>query len=157
MRTFSSIKGLPVYERNSGEIIGKILDISISETGEIKGFLIDEKGFLGRNRLLDIDSIVSFGRDVVMIKNSFTLQPLTLEEGDHLFYKHGGLAGKEILTESGNKLGLLDDVYFGEEVGTIIGYEVSDGFFTDLTDGKKMITPNQVLKVGKDAVVVLIQ
>jgi uncharacterized protein YrrD len=48
----------------------------------------------------------------------------------------------------------LEDVYFQEEVGTIIGYELSDGFFSDLVEGRRMIKKPNKLFIGKDALVV---
>lgn len=48
------------------------------------------------------------------------------------------------MSNEGKKLGLLEDVYFMEEVGTIVGYELTDGFFSDITEGSvssKPLTP----------------
>lgn len=61
---------------------------------------------------------------------------------------------KNTLSNDGEQLGLLDDVYFLEEVGTIVGYELTDGFFSDIAQGKRVIrTPNPP-QIGKDAMIV---
>ena len=44
-----------------------------------------------------------------------------------------------MISKEGERLGLLEDVYFLEEVGTIVGYELSDGFFSDIMEGKRVI------------------
>ena len=44
-----------------------------------------------------------------------------------------------MISEEGEPLGFLKDVYFQEEVGTIVGYEITDGFFSDITEGKQVI------------------
>ena len=49
---------------------------------------------------------------------------------------------------------MLDDVYFLEEVGTIVGYELTDGFFSDITQGKRVIRTPHPPKIGKDAIIV---
>ncbi len=41
-----------------------------------------------------------------------------------------------------------------EEVGTIIGYELSDGFFSDIMEGKQVIKADQPPAIGKDAIIV---
>ncbi|MFK4997612.1 PRC-barrel domain-containing protein [Bacillus sp. N9] len=58
------------------------------------------------------------------------------------------------LSNEGKQLGLLDDVYFLEEVGTIVGYELTDGFFSDITEGKRVIRTPIPPKIGKDAMIV---
>jgi len=74
----------------------------------------------------------------------------------YFLHTHHGLFRKPLLSSEGQKLGLLEDVYFTEEVGTIIGYEVTDGFFADITEGKKVIKTNEPLKIGEDVIVVSI-
>ena len=59
-----------------------------------------------------------------------------------------------MITKEGERLGFLEDVYFMEEVGTIIGYELSDGFFSDIMEGKRVIRADQPPAIGKDAIIV---
>ena len=58
------------------------------------------------------------------------------------------------MTAEGERLGFLEDVYFLEEVGTIIGYEISDGFFSDMMEGKRVIKAEQPPAIGKDAIII---
>lgn len=58
------------------------------------------------------------------------------------------------MTTNGQKLGHITDVYFMEELGKIIGYEISDGFVSDITEGRKIIQiPNKII-FGEDAILV---
>jgi uncharacterized protein YrrD len=59
-----------------------------------------------------------------------------------------------MLSKSGETLGMLKDVYFLEEMGTIVGYEITDGFFSEITEGNQMIQSEKPLTVGKDAIIV---
>ena len=59
-----------------------------------------------------------------------------------------------MISKEGERLGFLEDVYFMEEVGTIIGYELSDGFFSDIMEGKRVIRADQPPAIGKDAIIV---
>jgi uncharacterized protein YrrD len=59
-----------------------------------------------------------------------------------------------MISKSGESLGLLQDVYFHEELGTIVGYEITDGFFSDITDGKQIIHSEKPPAIGKDAIIV---
>jgi uncharacterized protein YrrD len=48
------------------------------------------------------------------------------------------------------ELGLLQDVYFREKMGTIIAYETTDGFFSEST----VIESKQPPALGKDTIIV---
>ncbi|WML47425.1 PRC-barrel domain-containing protein [Neobacillus sp. PS3-34] len=58
------------------------------------------------------------------------------------------------MTKRGNSVGLLKDVYFLEELGTIVGYEYTDGFFSELSEGKRVINSVEPPAIGKDAIIV---
>ena len=59
-----------------------------------------------------------------------------------------------MLTVTGSELGRLENVYFLEEMGTLIGYELTDGFLTDLKEGRKTLHPAERLTWGDDALIV---
>ncbi|MBD8069257.1 PRC-barrel domain-containing protein [Bacillus sp. PS06] len=157
MRTFSLLKGLPIYQTDKGKLIGHVSDICLSEEGTVEGILIDGKGLFQRDRLIPVESISSFGHDGVMIDSCVELKPIPKDQSKHFLYSHHGLYRKPVITEEGEKLGLLEDVYFQEEVGTIIGYELTDGFFADIAEGKKVIKTKTPLTIGEEVLVVQVK
>ena len=56
------------------------------------------------------------------------------------------------MTRDGDGLGQIHDVYFLEEVGNLIGCELSDGLLSDLRNGRKFIPWRQDVTVGEDVV-----
>ncbi|MFT4412744.1 PRC-barrel domain-containing protein [Fredinandcohnia humi] len=158
MRTFMLLKDLPVYDEKAGKILGRVSDICITSDGKVSALLIKGKGLFERDRVVPIESISSFGKDGVMVSD-YRLVEKVNHEADrptYFLHSHHGLFRKPILSSEGEKLGLLEDVYFTEEVGTIIGYEVTDGFFADITEGKKVVKTEQPLKIGEDVIVVYV-
>lgn len=158
MRTFSLLKDLPVYDEKSAEELGRVSDLCITSDGKVNALIMKGKGLFERDRVVPIESISSIGDDGVMVSDR-TLLELLDNEADtptYFLHTHHGLFRKPLLSSEGQKLGLLEDVYFTEEVGTIIGYEVTDGFFADITEGKKVIKTNEPLKIGEDVIVVSI-
>ncbi|MCM3179841.1 PRC-barrel domain-containing protein [Cytobacillus horneckiae] len=153
MRTFSLLKGLSVIEVDSGNCLGEVCDLSISHDGLVKGLLVKTGSFFKKTYFLDINDVSSFGWDGVMIPKGSIMHPLTK---DQTFTVAGEnrLAGKMMMTREGDRLGLLEDVYFHEEVGTIVGYELSDGFFSDVLEGKKVVKTEEPPAIGKDAIIV---
>ena len=45
LRTFSLLKGIPVYEVKSGSKIGEVCDLDISDNGRVKGLLVKKGVF----------------------------------------------------------------------------------------------------------------
>ncbi len=64
------------------------------------------------------------------------------------------LKGRPVIKASGRELGWVEDVYFREEMGTLIGYELSDGFLSDVLSGRKVLKPGALhLTWGKDVII----
>ena len=60
-----------------------------------------------------------------------------------------------MLTEEGLMLGRVSDVYFDQELGnTIIGIEITDGFVSDLIEGRKWLPCTSDMSIGESAVMV---
>jgi uncharacterized protein YrrD len=153
LRTFSLLKGQPVFETKSGQKIGEISDLCISSNGKVNGLLVKKGVFFKQSYFLDIQKVASFGLDGVMIEEDSQLEKLKDDPEYTLTHQHS-LDGKMMLSKSGESLGLLKDVYFQEELGTIVGYEITDGFFSELTEGKQVIHSGKPIAIGKDAIIV---
>ncbi|WNS74401.1 PRC-barrel domain-containing protein [Bacillus sp. DTU_2020_1000418_1_SI_GHA_SEK_038] len=153
MRTFSLLKGLPVIEIKSGTKIGEVFDLSISSGGVVTGLIIRKGALLKKSLLLEVKNVSSFGWDGVMVETQQVLEPIKNMD-EYTFDSHNRLTGKMMMTREGERLGLLEDVYFQEEVGTIVGYELSDGFFSDMLEGKRVVKTEAPPAIGKDAIIV---
>ncbi|GMN98166.1 PRC-barrel domain-containing protein [Parageobacillus thermoglucosidasius] len=152
MRTFSHMKGLPVYEQKTGKNVGKISDICFTNTGKVQGFIVESKGWFARHRYLPLHGVQAFGTDGVIVYDDALLRSSSLPAGYSL-YSERGIAGKPVITADGQKLGLLEDVYFHGQLGIIGGYEITEGFFADLTEGKKRMDAVP-FTVGEEAIIV---
>lgn len=153
MRTFSLLKGLPIFELKTGAKIGEVCDLCVSSKGIVKGLLVKKGVILKKTLFLDVKNVSSFGFDGVMIEDREVLESLQIPNG-YTIENRDRLLGRMIMTAEGEKLGFLEDVYFLEEVGTIIGYEISDGFFSDIMEGKRVIKAEQPPAIGKDAIII---
>ncbi|MGJ7921473.1 PRC-barrel domain-containing protein [Neobacillus sp. LXY-4] len=156
MRTFSLVKGLPVFELNSGYKLGEVCDLSISGDGKVEGLLIKKKTLFNKLQLIKIENIYSFGTDGIMIKRTQALEPV-LHPPEYTIEHQRGLTGKLMMSAEGERLGLVEDVYFMEELGTIVGYECTDGFFSDIKEGKRVVKTAHPPAIGKDAIIVNVE
>jgi uncharacterized protein YrrD len=150
------LKGLPVYEMQKGKKIGEVCDLNITNTGTVKGLILKKNGIFKKSQTIDIEDVSSFGWDGVMIDNDQVLKALT-NTPEYTLQHHQQLQGKVVMTTEGEKLGILEDVYFMEELGTIVGYEISDGFFSDVTEGKQVVKTSESPAIGEDAIIVKVK
>ncbi|KAA0549569.1 photosystem reaction center subunit H [Bacillus sp. BGMRC 2118] len=153
LRTFTLLKGQPVFNKNSGEIIGHVSDLKLSTEGTIDSIVIDQRGLFGRDKHIPVQDITSFGHDGVMIQPQES-HSVGYDKESHYLCHGQGLIGQLLFTTEGEKLGIVEDVYFDEQLGTIIGYEVSEGFFADITEGKKVVKTTNPLQFGQDIILI---
>lgn len=153
MRTFSLLKGMPIYDLKSGKKLGDVCDLVISGNGMVSGLLVKCGIFFKQTCYLAIEKVSFFGTDGVMIDGTERIEKLKTAP-ENTFASQRPLNGKMLLSKSGDSLGMLIDVYFLEELGTIVGYEVTDGFFADITEGKQVIKTDLPARIGKDAIIV---
>ncbi|MEF2968920.1 PRC-barrel domain-containing protein [Paenibacillus sp. M1] len=149
--------GLAVFDLESGKQIGKVLDILLNESWNITGIQLEGKAlFTSSVKVVFWEDIVAYGEDAVMIRNQ---QAIRKEEAEHIeiTFATGGGKLKElpVLTEDGTLIGHVADVYFDQELGnTITGIEISDGFISDLMEGRKVLPFIPGIAKGENAIIV---
>ncbi|GJM84228.1 hypothetical protein HMSSN139_67240 [Paenibacillus sp. HMSSN-139] len=91
-----------------------------------------------------------------MIRNQQAVRKWEAEHIQNTFLTgNGKLKELPVLTEDGIRLGHVTDVYFEHELGnTITGIEISDGFFTDLMEGRKLLPFMPEMTRGENAIMV---
>ncbi|GIP24934.1 hypothetical protein J23TS9_00640 [Paenibacillus sp. J23TS9] len=154
---FQELIGLAVFDVEEGKEIGKISDVMISEDWKIQALELEGKGFFSSSaKSVSWEDIMAYGEDAVMIRNQ---QAVRKTGADDIHYTY--LLGKNkfkdlnVLTEDGVLLGKVTDVYFDQEMGnTILGLEISDGFVSDLMEGRKWLPLTQDMSIGKNAIMV---
>lgn len=157
MRTFANTNGKSVFDLKTGVELGKVQDLYIDpKSAVIRGLIMDQKGWFQSDLLIPIECIEQFGQDGVMVSSKNVLRPLLKKSRKHVPFAEGKqhIRGMPIITAEGEKLGLVEDVYFTEEMGNIIGYEISEGLIVDLKEGKKVLKTNEPLTVGEDILIV---
>ncbi|RNA68764.1 PRC-barrel domain-containing protein [Alteribacter keqinensis] len=152
MRTFQKVKGTPVFLLADGSNIGKVSDLFVDDSGSVTGFWVAGRKWWQRRKFLRLDTIEKTETAAIYIKSDADLSFAP----EALFRFHDGknhLFGKPLLTEDGAVTGLLEDVYFLDDLGTIVGYEVTNGFISDFTEGRHVVKTDCPLRVEKDQLV----
>jgi uncharacterized protein YrrD len=160
VRRALEVIGVNVLNVQSGEIIGSVDDLLFDREGSLLGVILEKKHWFTKEPFLPLENITSIGEDLVTVQEDVQTQTnhVPLSGGAMETYRlvggHKPIKGVPVITSNGKQIGILEDVYFQEEMGTIIGYELSDGFFSDLMEGRRMIKKPDKLLMGKDAFVI---
>ncbi|APO47335.1 PRC-barrel domain-containing protein [Paenibacillus sp. FSL H7-0942] len=149
--------GLAVFDVEDGKQVGKIQDFIVNDDWEIEGIELENKGlFTNHVKIVQWQDIVAYGEDAVMIRNQ---QAVRKTGADDIKYTYllgrSKLKEMSVLTEEGLLLGRVSDVYFDQELGnTIIGIEITDGFVSDLIEGRKWLPCTSDMSIGESAIMV---
>ncbi|WP_438351849.1 PRC-barrel domain-containing protein [Paenibacillus sp. FA6] len=149
--------GLPVFDIEEGKKMGKIHDFMIGHNWTILGLELERKAlFSNMLKTIAWDDIIAYGEDAVMIRNQQAIRKMKVDN-IQFTYSLGKkkLCDLPVLTEDGLMLGRISDVYFDQKMGnTIIGLEISDGFVTDIIEGRKWLPCTSDMVIGENSVVV---
>jgi uncharacterized protein YrrD len=152
LRTYANIKGLSVYSTETASCIGRAEDLLFDNSANIKGILFKPKNLFKGKKLIPLDAIQSIGKDGILVRE---FGHLTEIKRDYYSLEHQNrVIGKPLLTEEGEQLGLVQDVYFQEELGRIEGIEVTDGWFADITEGRKVVKTKNPPDIGDDILII---
>lgn len=149
--------GLAVFDVEDGKQIGKVLDFLLDDDWRITGIQLEGKAmFTSTVKVVLWEDIVAYGEDAVMIRNQQAIRKWDAENIQLTFSTgNGKLKELPLLTEDGILIGHVTDVYFDQEMGnTITGIEVSDGFISDLMEGRKVLPFIPGMTKGENAIMV---
>lgn len=156
LRKAYDILGLPVIGVSNGKRLGTAKDFWLDAEMQAQGVVLETKNWFTAARYIDWDDVVSFGEDAITVHGDWVLRNWE-ETPDSICLVNGKrkLKGVPIMTVNGQQLGLVEDVYFSENMDkTIIGYELSDGFLSDVTEGRKWLPAPDKTTLGEDVLLV---
>lgn len=156
MRKARDLVGLPVVDLGHGEHVGEVRDVLFTPEGTFHSFLLERGGLLSAARILSRSALHAIGEDAITTPDRTTIEEFRDEVGliRSLFEGDIHFVGKDVLTKSGTLLGSVEDVYMDEELHTIVGYEISEGFLMDLRQGRKVLPAHPEIMIGTDTLIV---
>lgn len=152
MRKANELIGKSIVHQATGEKLATVRDL-VFETNarSVAAILVDSGGLFRDARVIAWDAIASIG-DVVMVTGDAPIQRAseTPQVSDEL-RQDMQLTGTAIMTEAGERIGTVGDLFI-DDAGEVVGYEVKQGFISDL-GGRKFLAVEHVKTVGKDAII----
>ncbi len=155
MRKSQEVIGLTVTARKSGKQLGAVVDLLFNNEQQFVGCMLEHCGWWRHRGFIPIDKITQVGKDAVMVADVTSLFPFTKQEKAYTCFLSGEkrLKGRPIMLAGGTFLGLIENVYFHPEMGTLIGYELSNGLFNDLQDGRKVLQTEELVNWDQEVLI----
>ncbi len=152
--------GLPVLAIHSGKLVGTVKDAWFDEHWRLNGLILEfAKWFAFNVKAVEWSDVLTCGEDSIIISGEGAVKVMKPKQVKRAFYCGiVKLKDMPVITVHGVQLGAVSDVYFFPFQGTqIVGYELTDGFVSDLMEGRKWLKspsdPDDVL-LGEDAIIV---
>jgi uncharacterized protein YrrD len=149
MRRGKTVIGNDVLTKEDGRKLHNVKDLIVDpDARAIAALLVDEGGLLSSSKVVPVDAIERFGKDAVLITDASTvLSASKYPKVNAVIGRNETLVGKRVYSESGQQHGTISDIYFEEETGAILGYEVSGG---GLTRAQSFLPAEHVVRTGAD-------
>jgi uncharacterized protein YrrD len=139
---------IPVIDPNSEERLGWVKDILFDEKFNIvTGIIMERESLLKpQQERISRDDISSFGKESLsMVKNN-----KKKVQGTCWSKK----VGNKVFNGNGEIRGTIGDVFVDNLVQIVLGYELSDGLFADLLNGREAIFEENILAESQDVIVI---
>ena len=147
MRRTREIVGLPVLNLKSGDQIGWVQDVVFDEDNrKISGVLLESAHIFHSNKGIPREYVAAVGKDALTISDHVVQEVLGVKWSEKV--------GNQVFTQGGEAKGTIEDVFLDDSAENIVGFEVSDGLFSDLLEGRGTILQENVMVDGKDVLIV---
>ena len=147
-------KGVPVVTLCGEQKVGYVGAPIYNKESEIQGFLIDGAKGIGR-RYVELDDILRMGKDQCVIYSEASIQKI--HKIKHLMKERSPLEktlGRDVYDEKGKSVGIVRDLAFSMETGTIEGIELSRGFMEDLRTGRRLLSLGSHVEIKDNQITV---
>ena len=126
MRLGKELINKPIYSIDEGKLLGKAQDLYLDDSLEvILGLYLGSQGLVRRRaQLIRSGDVVVFGLDAILVKNGDVITDDGELEAAKAWLRRDKLAGREVDTPGGTRLGALGDVVL-DAAGRISGFALS--------------------------------
>jgi uncharacterized protein YrrD len=154
MIKYDEVVDMTVLSTKEGKHLGKISRIAVDlKDARVVGFLVQDRN--EGKRLLPVGNVTTYGRDVVMASSANDLEDLSNLSVMAKAAEFGEkIVGLNIVTKNGEDVGKIGAFCFDKKSGLITHYETSEGAFSDLMEGRGLLSRDGVCALSLDALVV---
>jgi len=151
MRKAKDLLGMAIVHQETGQALAYVRELVFTpDSRRLAAILVDSGGWFHDARVIPWSAVTRVG-DVIMVTGDPIVKAKDSPELAENLRQEAKISGASIVTESGERIGSVSDVFVADN-GDVVGYEVSQGFLSDL-GGRKFLAIGHVRSVGRDAVI----
>lgn len=146
----SNFKGMPVASQQDGAKIAEIIDTIVHpKTGELVGFWVKTLGFFGNQLALSARDVIAYDLNGLVVLDKDALVDPSEIQAFSKFNKSGKWIGKKVISESGEVLGVVEDLVLETDLDILSKIYVG-GFLRH----SRIIEKDQIKKVEDKKIIV---
>lgn len=153
----TKVIGLDIYTVADGKQIGKVNDIVYDpHENKVLALITDEGGWFSDAELIMMSDVHNIGDKAVLVEKEDNVKKASdvPQKVNSIAKSDNDLTSNKIITEDGQNLGKITDIYFDTITGEVIEFEVSQGALLDAGSGKKTVKISDIITIGEDATIV---
>lgn len=152
MRRAKDLIGKAIVHQATGERLASAYDLVFTpDTRNVSAIVVDSGGWFRDAKVVPWSAIASIG-DVIMVQGDTPIIVASTSAALREDLQHDErITGAPIVTTTGERIGTIGDLFINDR-GNVVGYEVKQGFVSDL-GGRKFLAAENVQSVGKDAII----
>jgi len=149
MRLGKDLINKPIYTLDEGKLLGKVQDLYLDDGLEVVlGLFIGAQGLVRRrSQLIRSGDVSVFGADAILVKNGDVITDDSDLAAAKEWLRRDKLAGRDVDTPGGTRLGLLGDVIV-DPTGRVTGFAMWKVFVEGPLAEKRVIDRSAVLDTG---------
>jgi sporulation protein YlmC with PRC-barrel domain len=139
----------PLISMTDGKRLGEIKDLYLDqELRQLAAVFLGREGLINRKTLtIARGALQVFGIDAWLVSGSDTVMELEAIPESGTFTLMGNLRGRELQTEGGTKIGVIDYVILDNEA-RVLGFGLSKVYSQGPLADRKMIARDAILNLG---------
>ncbi len=148
------IRGMPVISLQDGRRLG-FLAGSVFDTNDcLTGFLLESKSPFTSRKYIALDNILRVDKNSCVVYNEHSLEKMPDKTAHKRRSGYEDMLGRDVKSSGGKNLGVVKDLVYSTETGTIEGLELSKGFMEDAIDGRNVVMVRDGIEVAEEFIVV---
>ncbi len=148
------IKGIPVISLQDGRRLGYVDGPVFDNNDCLTGFLLESRGLMPSRKYIALDNMLRVDRNSCVVYNSNSVEKLPVGTKSRRHSGHEDMLGKDVKNASGNSLGVVKDLVYSTETGSIQGLELSRGFIDDALEGRNVVMVKDGIEVAEEYITV---
>jgi uncharacterized protein YrrD len=155
LRPISSLKNMPVLDLESGEVLGRVLDLVFNPAKQkLVAFVLHKGTMLTPVQVLVPIDVVEYGPKMILARNRNTIiHPKEVVGLPELMKNTHSIIGLIAGTETGKTLGKIDNLDIDTVSSLIQRYHVHPMFITGLTQPDLLIPADRFVRMDKNRMI----